>query len=196
MSDLKRSQTQELLRLSAAGDERSRQELTGVVMRRLSSERGRLAPNPGPAPAEPLESTCLDLVAAAKELSLDILGEPMAHELQAELLCGVARAIEELLGTTGAQGSPMAPAILLYPLQPGAGRVRVSTPELGDALSRMKQLQGKDTLLAILCLVLDQSVDEAARAIQRPADLAELEWTVAREWLDRELDLSARATGA
>jgi len=72
----------------------------------------------------------------------------------------------------------------------------VSTPELGDALSRMKQLQGKDTLLAILCLVLDQSVDEAARAIQRPADLAELEWTVAREWLDRELDLSARATGA
>ncbi len=72
----------------------------------------------------------------------------------------------------------------------------MSSPELGDALRRMGQLQGKDALLAILCLVLDQSVDEAARAIQRPVGLAELEWTVAREWLDRELDLSTRSAGA
>ena len=213
MSAPDRLQTYELLRRSAAGDPRSRQELTGVVKRRLSAESGRLERDQDAAPIERVGSAGassgsagsgsagsgsagIDLVAAAEGLSRDIFHDPAADELRAELLGGIARAIEELLGTTGAQTSAFAPAILLPPLEPGAERLEVSSPELGDALRRMGQLQGKDTLLAILCLVLDQSVDEAARAIQRPVGLAELEWTVAREWLDRELDLSTRSAGA
>ena len=215
MSVPDRFQTYELLRRSAAGDPRSRQELTGVVKRRLSAESGRLERDQDAAPIERVGSAGassgsagsgsgsagsgsagIDLVAAAEDLSRDIFHDPAADELRAELLGGIARAIEELLGTTGAQTSAFAPAILLPPLEPGAERLEVSSPELGDALRRMGQLQGKDTLLAILCLVLDQSVDEAARAIQRPVGLAELEWTVAREWLDRELDLSTRSAGA
>jgi|GEM_PF-2136296 len=208
MSAPDRLQTYELLRRSAAGDPRSRQELTGVVKRRLSAESGRLERDQDAAPIERVGSAGsgsgsagsgsagIDLVAAAEGLSRDIFHDPAADELRAELLGGIARAIEELLGTTGAQTSAFAPAILLPPLEPGAERLKVSSPELGDALRRMGQLQGKDALLAILCLVLDQSVDEAARAIQRPVGLAELEWTVAREWLDRELDLSTRSAGA
>ena len=203
MSVPDRFQTYELLRRSAAGDPRSRQELTGVVKRRLSAESGRLERDQDAAPIERVGSAGassgsagIDLVAAAEGLSRDIFHDPAADELRAELLGGIARAIEELLGTTGAQTSAFAPAILLPPLEPGAERLKVSSPELGDALRRMGQLQGKDALLAILCLVLDQSVDEAARAIQRPVGLAELEWTVAREWLDRELDLSTRSAGA
>jgi len=215
MSVPDRFQTYELLRRSAAGDPRSRQELTGVVKRRLSAESGRLERDQDAAPIERVGSAGassgsagsgsgsagsgsagIDLVAAAEDLSRDIFHDPAADELRAELLGGIARAIEELLGTTGAQTSAFAPAILLPPLEPGAERLKVSSPELGDALRRMGQLQGKDALLAILCLVLDQSVDEAARAIQRPVGLAELEWTVAREWLDRELDLSTRSAGA
>ncbi len=190
MSEPERSQAQDLLRRSAAGDERSRREFTGVIKRRLSSEPEPL--QPGPGIATPPHPTCLDLVAATGELTRDVLGEPTTPEREVELLCAVARAFEELLGTAGPRGGPVAPTVLLAPLHPGAERVPVSTPELGDALKRMEQLRGTGALLTILCLVLDLSVDEAAQATRIPSDLAELEWTVAKEWLERELDLSGR----
>lgn len=182
-----------LVRRSAAGESGCREELVELAKQELitSRERFRVMSVSGDG------STVFDPQSATLQLSVKLLGESAPAELRAELTAGIASALRGLmksndLRSPGSGLPSIGPRILLSPMAAGGPRREVDAGELNEALERMDQLKGSSGQLTMLCLVFGLTVDEAARAIQRPAEVVQLEWNLSREWMSRELELMSR----
>ncbi len=195
MSNPLRRTLDSLVRRSAAGEVGCQEELVECLKQELLASRDRFRVKSIKGDG----STVLDPQSAALQLSVKLMSEGASAELRAGLTADLARALRDLMGThdVGAseEGLPsMGPRILLSPMAAGGSRREVSMGELHEALERMDQLKGSSSQLTMLCLVFGLTVDEAARAIQRPTDVVQLEWILSRDWMVRELDLLSRAT--
>ena len=192
MSHPQRRNIDSMLRRSAAGETACREEIAELVQQELLASKGRFRVKSIAGDG----STSFDPQSAALHLSVKLMSEAAPAELRAELSARIAGALRDLMSVASDDDGALAlgPRILLSPMAAGGSRLEVGVGELQEALERMDQLKGSSSQLTMLCLVFGLTVDEAARAIQRPTDVVQLEWNLSRDWMVRELDLLSRST--
>lgn len=195
MLPLQRRITDGLARRSAAGETGCREELVELLKQELltSGARFRVMSVTGDG------STAFDPMAATTQLLVKLMSENAPADLRSEVTARIAEALQDLMSANLAESPSddipsMGRRILLSPMAAGGARREVSIEELHAALERMDQLKGNSSELTMMCLVFGLSVGDAARAVQRPAEVVQLEWTLSREWMVRELDLVSKSS--